>query len=60
MIGVIAFVAACEVVLFFARRNQAFVARLYMLGDLVKSDGETSNTDADADVPKPRKGNELR
>ena len=51
---VIAFVAVCESVLFFARRNPRFVAKLYMLEDLVKFDAETSSTDAEAHIPKPR------
>jgi len=44
----------CESVLFFARRNPRFVAKLYMLEDLVKFDAETSSTDAEAHIPKPR------
>jgi hypothetical protein len=56
---IIAFIAACETALVFARRNPQFVAKLYMLDALVKFDEETSNTDAEPDVPKPRDENEL-
>jgi hypothetical protein len=35
---IIAFVAVCETVLFFARKHPQFVAKLYMLDDLVKFD----------------------
>ena len=55
---VIAFIAACEVVLSLARRSP-FVAKLYGLGYLVKSEGEPSNTDADADVPARRDEDDL-
>jgi len=44
---------------FFARRNPQFVAKLYMLEDLVKLDGETSTADAEPDVPEPCDENEL-
>jgi hypothetical protein len=54
---VIAFIAVCETALFFARRHPQFVAKLYMLDDLVKFDGETSDPDAEPDV-KPRDQNE--
>lgn len=58
-IGVIvAFVAVCETVLFVARRNPQFVAKLYMLDDLVRFDGETSNADAEPHDPRPRDENE--
>ena len=56
---IIAFVAACETALFFARRNPQFVAKLYMLEDLVKFDGETTTADAEPDVPEPCDENEL-
>jgi hypothetical protein len=56
---VIAFIALCETVLFFARRHPRFVAKLYMLDDLVKFDGETSDADGEPDVPKPHDENEL-
>ena len=50
---IIAFVAVGETVLFFARRHPQFVAKLYMLDDLVKFDGETSNGDAEPALVRP-------
>lgn len=46
MIIVIAFIAVCETVIFFARRSP-LVAKLYGLGYLFESDGKTKNSDAD-------------
>jgi hypothetical protein len=59
VISVIAFVALCETMLFFARRNGPLVAKLDGLGYLVKPHEETSNTDGDPDRPTPRDKNEL-
>jgi hypothetical protein len=60
VIIVIAFIAVCETVLFFARRHLPLVAKLYGLGDLVKADEKTSNTAGDADgEPKARGESEL-
>jgi len=56
---VIAFIAVCETALFFARRHPRFVAKLYMLDDLVKFDEETSNADAEPDVHERRDDNDL-
>jgi hypothetical protein len=50
-ISVIAFIAVCETALFFARRNPAFVAKLYMLDDVLTFD---SSTDTGPDLPAPR------
>jgi hypothetical protein len=55
---IIAFISVCETALFFARRHPQFVAKLYMLEDLVKFDGETSNAEAEPDISKPRDENE--
>jgi hypothetical protein len=55
---IIAFVAVGETVLFFARRHPQFVAKLYMLDDSVKFDGETSKGDAEPDTGKPRDEND--
>jgi hypothetical protein len=46
VIIVIAFIAVCETVIFFARRSP-LVAKLYGLGYLFESDGKTKNSDAD-------------
>ena len=59
MISVIAFIALCETMLSFARRNGPLVAKLYGLGYLVKPHEETSNTEGDPDRPTPRDENEL-
>ena len=57
--GVIAFIAVCEAVLFFVRRNGPAVAKLYGLGYLVKPHENTSNTDSDPDRPTRRDADEL-
>jgi hypothetical protein len=49
---IVAFIATCETVLVFARRNPQLVAKLYLLGDLVKT--------AEPDSAKPRDENEPR
>lgn len=53
VIIVITVITVCEIALFFARRSP-LVARLYGLGYLVKSDGETRITDGAPDRPTPR------
>jgi hypothetical protein len=59
VIVVIAFIAVCEIVLFCVGRSGPFVAKRYGLGDVLKFDGETNDTDVNPDLPKTRNENGL-
>jgi hypothetical protein len=58
LVIVIAFIATCETVLFFARRNPQFIAKLYLLDDVLRFDEATNSPEAVSELPKPGDENE--